>query len=248
MSNANSTPDIMERAAVAIRHLAFANPNDLVQGNKRIAKDEGFVRVVQHVWKSELTEKYGQDVKDWMKNTAFCRQLIYNGINSNTPVHNDPKSSNQSRKGVDSYLYGSLIQPSVAIQTKVPGIVLFHTGAGPNDIFMYWKADSIIASLRESPVVLVADLVSDQTGECWENEFWSKKRDELMTIQKDQNGKWCRLLLQYRINAAIEALKSISFVDETRIGVMGWCLGGRAVSELARMNLTGVKCAVSFHG
>lgn len=230
-----------------IRNLLFANPLDLVQGDRRLSKDEGFAIAVQDVWGSDLSKIYGsKDKESWIKDSPIYSRFVYNLNDSIDNSQTRPDKKEVS--ALDSPLYGTLVQGVQRDDVKVPGIVLFHTGAGPSDIFIYWKADSIISSLEVKPIVLIADLVSDNNGECWESEFWSKKRKELMTIGKNNDGIWCRTVLQHRIKAGVEAIKSLPQVDEKNIGVMGWCLGGRAVAELARMRLEGVTCATSFHG
>ena len=36
------------------------------------------------------------------------------------------------------------ISSTSAAENSLPGIILFHTGAGPQDIFLRWKADSLV--------------------------------------------------------------------------------------------------------
>jgi dienelactone hydrolase len=56
-----------------------------------------------------------------------------------------------------------------------------------------------------------------------------------------------RALLRARVQAGLDALKGVLYVDPTRIAAIGYCFGGGAVLELARSGaeLEGV---VSFHG
>ncbi|MFO1417671.1 MAG: dienelactone hydrolase family protein [Methylotetracoccus sp.] len=56
-----------------------------------------------------------------------------------------------------------------------------------------------------------------------------------------------RALLQARIGAALEAVRTLPQVDPTRIAAMGFCFGGLCVLDLARTgaDLRGV---ISFHG
>jgi dienelactone hydrolase len=56
-----------------------------------------------------------------------------------------------------------------------------------------------------------------------------------------------RALLRARVQAGLEALKGVLYVDPARIAAIGYCFGGGAVLELARSGaqLNGV---VSFHG
>ena len=56
-----------------------------------------------------------------------------------------------------------------------------------------------------------------------------------------------RAALRARMNAALEALRGVEVVDNSKIGTMGYCFGGMCVLELARAgaDVTGV---ISIHG
>src|SRR5690242_17340078 len=56
-----------------------------------------------------------------------------------------------------------------------------------------------------------------------------------------------RIFLRERIKSALEALKELSFVDEDKIALIGFCFGGLCVLDLARSGAK-VKGVVSFHG
>lgn len=56
-----------------------------------------------------------------------------------------------------------------------------------------------------------------------------------------------RHLLQRRLTAGFEMVRSLEFVDEHRIGAMGFCFGGLCALDLARSGAD-IKGAVSFHG
>jgi len=62
----------------------------------------------------------------------------------------------------------------------------------------------------------------------------------------DVNGE--RKQLVSRVQAAIDTISTQHGVDKDRIGVMGFCLGGHPVLELARMKNPSVKALVTFHG
>jgi len=58
-----------------------------------------------------------------------------------------------------------------------------------------------------------------------------------------------RELSRRRMQAAIQALAAAEGVDATRIGAIGYCFGGRAVLDLARLGAeAGARAVVSFHG
>ena len=56
-----------------------------------------------------------------------------------------------------------------------------------------------------------------------------------------------RVLLQ-RLQAAVDAAKTIINADANRIAAMGYCIGGLCVLDLARGAGADVKAVVSFHG
>jgi len=56
-----------------------------------------------------------------------------------------------------------------------------------------------------------------------------------------------RTVLARRMVAAFEAAKELPQVDETRVGAIGYCLGGKAVLDLARTG-AGIRACVPLHG
>ncbi len=56
-----------------------------------------------------------------------------------------------------------------------------------------------------------------------------------------------RTFLQSRLTAALDMLKSLSEVDESRVAAIGYCFGGLCVLDLARIGAD-IKGAASFHG
>ena len=57
-----------------------------------------------------------------------------------------------------------------------------------------------------------------------------------------------RGMLLCRLNAAVDAAKTIPGADITRIGVIGYCFGGLCALDLARSGNPDIAAAVSFHG
>ena len=43
-------------------------------------------------------------------------------------------------------------------------------------------------------------------------------------------------------------LCDLDTVDSGRLAAMGWCMGGHPILEIARMDIVGMKAAVTFHG
>ena len=56
-----------------------------------------------------------------------------------------------------------------------------------------------------------------------------------------------RALLQARLTAALETLKSLPEVDSNRVAAIGYCFGGLCVLDMARIGAD-VKGVASFHG
>lgn len=113
-------------------------------------------------------------------------------------------------------------------------ILLFHTGAGPHDLFLLWKAASLVAQLDSSSIrVLIADVLSDENGWAWSSDRtrYQQAREEL-----EQNGLW-----RSRVEAAVRQ------GGGTVSAAMGWCLGGRAIFELAQLP-NPPSAMVTFHG
>ena len=73
------------------------------------------------------------------------------------------------------------------------------------------------------------------------------------TEDNDQKSAWMmpflnnRKALLNRINAAFQAAKHLSEVDDTKIAIMGFCFGGLCALDLARSGAD-IKGTISFHG
>ncbi|KAG8460804.1 hypothetical protein KFE25_010859 [Diacronema lutheri] len=133
-------------------------------------------------------------------------------------------------------LHGLLVcHDAGAAPRRAPGVILAHTGAGPRDLFLLWRASALAA---RGHVVLVADLFGDEDGAAWDAPFSRARMDELRAD---------RALLGDRLGAALSMLRADERVDGARCAALGWCLGGRAALDLARRGAD-LRAAVSFHG
>jgi dienelactone hydrolase len=65
----------------------------------------------------------------------------------------------------------------------------------------------------------------------------------LKPFREDRTG-----LLRRRLVASFTRMKAFEFVDQKRIGVIGYCFGGLCALDLARINAPNLAAAVSFHG
>lgn len=204
-------------------------PEALVNGVPQLAKDIDYSQAIQKAWKSELRS---------------------DAESESTPY------TYQDANGATCYGHlirrkGKVDESSKGEEVKVPGILFFHTGAGPHDVCLHWKADSLVTNREVFPdgcIVLIADILSDDIGWSWSSDRtkYNAAREEVLTVVDPTDGT--RKNLQTKLNAALTELKSISAVDETRLAALGWCLGGHSVLELARMNPSGVKAMATFHG
>jgi len=155
----------------------------------------------------------------------------------------------------DAEFSGYLIIPSTVdvnnIPDKLPVVIIFHTGAGPQDIFNRFQADKLA---RESCwgdtgcIIFVADVVSDFVGWTWgdRERYWNTRKDLLEVTERDGHKR--RWKLRDTVAAAMDAVKSIDAVDTQRIVAWGFCLGGQPVVELGRMQCDGLKGLITFHG
>jgi dienelactone hydrolase len=146
-------------------------------------------------------------------------------------------------------LYGHVIRKKSQArqENELPGVVFFHTGAGPHDLFLLWKAVSLVHLLPGGCVVFVADLLSDESGWAWgpDRARYNRARDQLLRVDETTNT---RPALQKTIHAALQAVSALSQVDCRKLAALGWCLGGHPVLELGRMKRPEIRAMVTFHG
>ena len=79
-------------------------------GSPRLAKDVDFATAVQNIWKEEISHR-----AEPSKTAVICSPITY-----------------RTKEGTSLYGYVARSQNNQA-RNKVPGILLFHTGAGPQD-------------------------------------------------------------------------------------------------------------------
>lgn len=200
-----------------------SNTSSLILDIPRLAKDDNYASAIIDAWKSDVN---GRD-NDL---SSVAAPVVYHDSNG-CPLH--------------GYVY----RPSNDISNNLPGIILFHTGAGPQDVFLRWKADSLVTDLQTFPdgvVVLIADILGDATGWAWGSD---RSRYESVTsslLVPDENGE--RIMLLSRAKAALDFLRSQPRVDPTRIGAVGFCLGGYPILELGKLCDSSVSALVTFHG
>ncbi len=193
----------------------------------QLAKDVDYAEAILKAWAPEAEERTA-------KQTSTCSNILY-------------KCNNKD----ETSLYGCIYRTSQHVESNassIPGLILFHTGAGPQDMFLRWKADSLVNDKELFPngcVVLIADIIGDGEGWAWTN------RPRYETVRKsilipDEKGE--RNELKCRIQAAIDTLSAQPGVDAGQIAALGFCMGGHPILELARMNVPSVMALITYHG
>jgi dienelactone hydrolase len=196
-------------------------PNKLITSVPQLAKDVDYAREIQIAFKAELRTQP----------TSESTPYIYQDAHGKT-------------------CHGHLIRTKgMSPESAVPGILFFHTGAGPHDVCLHWKADSLVTNSEVFPdgcVVLVTDILGDDAGWAWspDRTKYNAARQEVLGIDNDG----VRINLRVKIEAALKELKAAPGVDSTRLAAMGWCLGGHSILEIARMKAESIQAMVTFHG
>lgn len=214
-------------AGTEILSLAPSDLSKLSSTGPQLAKDVDYAKAILKAWTSEAEERTA-------KQTSACSNILY-------------KCNNKDETSLHGCLYrrSQLIENNVS---AIPGLILFHTGAGPQDMFLRWKADSLVNDEELFPngcVVLIADIIGDGEGWAWTD------RSRYETVRKsiliaDEEGE--RNELRCRIQAAIHTLSAQPGVDPGQIAALGFCMGGHPILELARMNVPSVKVLITYHG
>ncbi|MEO0453485.1 MAG: dienelactone hydrolase family protein, partial [Verrucomicrobiota bacterium] len=127
---------------------------------------------------------------------------------------------------------GYLSQPAETPRS-VPGILVVHEWWGHNDY-----ARSRAEQLAELGYVALA---VDMYGE-------GKKADHPKTAGQFASAVMSNQeLAKARFLAAMELLKANPYVNQEKLGAIGYCFGGATVLNMARLGLD-LKGVVSFHG
>ncbi|WP_172328871.1 dienelactone hydrolase family protein [Mangrovicoccus sp. HB161399] len=125
---------------------------------------------------------------------------------------------------------GRFVAPET--ERRLPGILLLH-GAHGLDGFILGVADRLA---EEGFAVLAADLWGGREQPAGMAEIGPL----IAGLAADRTG-WTG-----RIEAARQVLAARSEVDPTRIGALGYCLGGAGVMEAVRVGLA-IRSGVAFH-
>ena len=239
----------------SVADLLDADPADLATScepsRPRLAKDSAFASAVQSAWRDERSSRRSASGRAAIVIEAMGAPLTYDC---------------EEADGTVTELHGFVVRPSASEATiagnnavssppaedaLLPGIILFHTGAGPQDIFLRWKAESLVADGAVfgdgGCIVLVADLVSDGTGWTWDDDRtrYDSVRGALLSTNAGDMG---RPNLRRRVSSALRVLRDQPGVDMDNIAALGWCMGGHPILEISRMDDPGVRAVATFHG
>lgn len=214
-------------------------PAPIIDG-RRIAKDDTYLESILQAWKNDNEE----EEQAQRLHSVEIKPITYSGPN-------DDDDDDDHDNDPTTVLYGCLLRRRCTTVTNdtttaPPAILLFHTAAGPQDVFLYYKAYCLLQKL--DCIVMICDILSDPNG--W---AWGPNRTRYNTIRDSllhQNAT----LLQQRVASAIHYLeRHVPQIDRHRLAAMGWCLGGQPLLELAMLarehhqNYT-FKAMISFHG
>ncbi|NIZ11663.1 dienelactone hydrolase family protein [Pseudooceanicola sp. HF7] len=140
-------------------------------------------------------------------------------------------SQDLAYEAAETACHGYLAMPGGA--GPVPGVLVAHAFGGIGD-FERRQADRLA---RQG----YAALALDYYGNGWQ----AGSREEAAERMAELNAD--RPLLLQRMQAALKALARLREVDETRLGAMGFCFGGKAVLDLARSGAA-FQAGASLHG
>ncbi len=113
--------------------------------------------------------------------------------------------------------------------SKVPGIVVVQGQTGVNDVLEFSRMTAAQGFVAAAP-----DLYHRDAPDCTDD--WPTRRLRLTGA-----------MVIADINATIDHLKSHAGVDPQRIGIVGFCMGGRAVYLMLAVN-TSIKAGVMYYG
>ena len=234
----------------------------------RLAKDETYAKDLLKFWNEEY-EKDDKVTIDGANITENNTSHTNCDTGTSTSESTTKTTSISSRRQLDTYgcifpyewndveLSGYLVVPSYLkdcnfeISHKVPVVIMFHTGAGPQDIFNRFQADRMA---RESIwgdkgcIVFVADVLGDPVGWTWgdRGRYWDARTAVLEVTEKE--GARQRFQLQQKLAALMDSILCIDIVDAERIAAIGFCFGGQSILEFGRMRYNGILALITFHG
>eukprot|EP00532_Pseudo-nitzschia_australis_P008267 CAMPEP_0168169720 /NCGR_PEP_ID=MMETSP0139_2-20121125/3789_1 /TAXON_ID=44445 /ORGANISM="Pseudo-nitzschia australis, Strain 10249 10 AB" /LENGTH=382 /DNA_ID=CAMNT_0008087159 /DNA_START=196 /DNA_END=1344 /DNA_ORIENTATION=- len=201
----------------------------------RYAKDDEYLEAVLDSWKQDITTFSPQRVETspWIYYDDDETPLYGHVVQL---VTSKDDSMDVDKKATDTT--GSDDGPT----SLRPGILLFHTAAGPQDVFLFQKAADLAASSELGEcVVFICDVLSDPDGWAWSPDGDRTKFNQVKHQLLQDNAR----LLRSRVRAAVRTLigkggigsnvSSDFGVDPKRLASLGWCFGAQPILELATL-------------
>jgi len=126
------------------------------------------------------------------------------------------------------------------------GVVAYQESATPKPVIMIAHAYGGQSAFEENKALALAQLgyvgfAIDVYGKGKR----AKSPDEAQQLMDTLNSD--RALLLERMKTSLAQARNFEFGDETKIGAIGFCFGGKCVLDLARSGAA-LKGALSFHG
>jgi carboxymethylenebutenolidase len=165
-------------------------------------------------------------------NAAMLNALAANNSNitsntgaSNIAIANTSSASNtteglQIKRGVNYFdsSSGYLVYPSATNGKRLPAVIMIHENRGLND-YIKSMANTLA---RERYVVLAVDLFKGQVAQT------SEQAQQLASFARSNSQ-----LTISNLQAAVNYVSSLPFVDSSKIASVGWCFGGGQSLQLA---------------
>ena len=201
----------------------------------RYAKDDEYLEAVLDSWKQDITSSSPQRVETspWIYYDDDETPLYGHVVRLVTPKHDSMDGDKKAREARDSDKSPTSLRP---------GILLFHTAAGPQDVFLFQKAADLAASSELGGcVVFICDVLSDPDGWAWTPDGDRTKFNQVKHQLLQHNAR----LLRSRVRAAVRTLIGKNEIESnvgTDFGVdpkclasLGWCFGAQPILELATL-------------
>jgi carboxymethylenebutenolidase len=166
-------------------------------------------------------------------NAAMLNAQAANDINitgnaaaSNISIANTTSSASNTTEGLqikrDVHYFdsssGYLVYPSATTGKKLPAVVMIHENKGLND-YIKSMANTLA---REGYVVLAVDLFKGQVAQT------NQQAQQLASFARSNSTSTIS-----NLQAAVNYVSSLPFVDSTKIASIGWCFGGGQSLQLA---------------
>jgi len=134
----------------------------------------------------------------------------------------------------DVKLFGYVAEGAATASRPRPAVLVVHTAIGPHEEFIM---DKLRRLAELGYVAFGVDMFGAEAVVLGEEK-----------VRYNKQFKDDRKLLQSRILAAFHEAASLPFTDASRVAAIGYCFGGKAVLDLARSGVEGLRASISFHG